>query len=200
MRGEAVLSTSYYDDNAERFFADTAFADLAEGRRRFVDALPPGARVLDAGCGSGRDALAFKTLGFEVTAFDGAAIMAAKASAHTGLDVLHLNFTDVAWRDAFDGVWANASLLHVPRAELPDVMRRLRDALVPGGVWELSFKLGRGERQTPGRLFTDLDEPMVRQLVSEVGGLDILAISLSYDVRPGRDREAWTNVFLRRVG
>jgi SAM-dependent methyltransferase len=194
------LSTSYYDDNAERFFADTAFADLTEGRRRFVEALPPAARVLDAGCGSGRDSLAFKDLGFAVTAFDGSGVMVRKASAHTGLDVLHLTFADVAWRDAFDGVWANASLLHVPHAELPDVMARLRDALVPGGVWELSFKLGQGERQTPGRLFTDLDEPMVRELVAQVGGLEILAISLSYDVRPGRDREAWTNVFLRRAG
>ena len=194
------MSTGYYDDNAEGFFADTAFADLTEGRRRFVDALPPGARVLDAGCGSGRDALAFRKLGFEVTAFDGSAVLAAKASAHTGLDVLHMTFAEVAWKDSFEGIWANASLLHVPRVELPGVMARLRAALVPGGVWELSFKLGQGERQTPGRLFTDLDEPMVRQLVSEVGGLDILAISLSYDVRPGRDREAWTNVFLRRVG
>ncbi len=194
------MSTGYYDDNAERFFADTAFADLTEGRRRFVDALPPGARVLDAGCGSGRDALAFKQLGFEVTAFDGSARMAAKASAHASLDVLHMPFAEVAWKDCFEGIWANASLLHVPRAELPGVMARLRGALVPGGVWELSFKLGQGERQTPGRLFTDLDEPMVRQLVSEVGGLDILAISLSYDVRPGRDREAWTNVFLLRLG
>ena len=194
------MSTGYYDDNAEGFFADTAFADLTEGRRRFVDALPPGARVLDAGCGSGRDSLAFRKLGFEVTAFDGSAVLAAKASAHTGLDVLHMTFAEVAWKDSFEGIWANASLLHVPRVELPGVMARLRAALVPGGVWELSFKLGQGERQTPGRLFTDLDEPMVRQLVSEVGGLDILAISLSYDVRPGRDREAWTNVFLRRVG
>lgn len=194
------MSTSYYDENAEPFFADTAFVDLSDGRRRFVAALPPGGRVLDAGCGSGRDALAFRELGFEVTAFDGSAAMVAKASAHTGLTVLHLDFAELTWCEAFDGIWANASLLHVPRRDLPDIMRGLRAALIPGGVWELSFKLGRGERQTPGRLFTDLDEPAARALIAEVGGLETLAITISYDVRPGRENEGWTNLLVRRMG
>ncbi|WP_340644416.1 class I SAM-dependent methyltransferase [Phenylobacterium sp.] len=194
------MSTSYYDENAELFFADTAYVDLSDGRRRFVEALPPGGRVLDAGCGSGRDALAFRDLGFDVTAFDGSAAMVAKASAHTGLPVLHLDFAEVAWRETFDGIWANASLLHVPRCDLCEVMRRLRRALVPGGVWELSFKLGSGERQAHGRLFTDLDEPGARALIAEVGGLETLAITLSYDVRPGRESEGWTNLLVRRLG
>ncbi|WP_310539487.1 class I SAM-dependent methyltransferase [Phenylobacterium sp.] len=194
------MSTGYYDDNAERFFADTAFVDLSEGRRRFVAALPPGGRVLDAGCGSGRDALAFHQLGFQVTAFDGSAAMVARASALTGLPVLHLNFADVAWCEAFDGIWASASLLHVPRRELPDIMRALRAALVQGGVWELSFKLGSGERHTAGRLFTDLDVPAAQALVDEVGDLETMAISVSYDVRPSRETEGWTNLLVRRVG
>ena len=113
---------------------------------------------------------------------------------------MHLEFAEVAWREAFDGIWANASLLHVPRHDLPDIMRRLRSALVPGGVWELSFKLGSGERQTPGRLFTDLDEPAAQALIAQVGGLETLAISISYDVRPGREDEGWTNLLVRRVG
>ena len=194
------MSTSYYDDNAERFFADTAFVDMSAVRARFVAALPPGGRVLDAGCGSGRDALAFRGLGFQVTAFDGSSRMVEMAQAHTGLKVLHMDFSQVAWVAAFDGIWSCASLLHVSRRELPAVMARLRDTLVPGGVWELSFKGGHGERQVEGRHFTDLDEAAARALVMEVGGLEVLASDTSGDLRPGKETEAWTNVFLRRAG
>ncbi|WP_421931549.1 class I SAM-dependent methyltransferase [Phenylobacterium sp.] len=194
------MSTGYYDENADRFFADTAHADMSQARRRFVEALAPGARILDAGCGSGRDALAFREAGFEVTAFDGSAQMARRASAHTGLEVLHLTFDQVTWREAFDGLWSCASLLHVPRAELPGVMARLRDALVPGGVWEMSFKLGTGERQAYGRHFTDLDEASARVLIAEVGGLETLDLTLGRDVRPGRENEGWVNLLVRRAG
>nr|QQZ48807.1 class I SAM-dependent methyltransferase [Phenylobacterium glaciei] len=69
--------------------------------------------MLDAGCGSGRDALAFRGLGFQVTAFDGSSRMVEMAQAHTGLKVLHMDFSQVAWVAAFDGIWSCASLLHV---------------------------------------------------------------------------------------
>ena len=193
------MSIGYYDANAVLFFADTAFVDMSEVHARFVAALPPGARVLDAGCGSGRDALAFCNLGFEVTAFDGSPRMVEMAMAHTGLPVLLLTFAEVTWTEVFDGIWSCASLLHVPRPELPAVMARLRDALVPGGVWEMSFKVGAGERQVAGRHFTDLDEAAVRALVAEVGGLDVMASHTSFDLRPGKETEGWTNALVRRT-
>jgi SAM-dependent methyltransferase len=193
-----IDSIAYYDENAQAFFAGTISADMAEARSRFVSALMPGARVLDAGCGSGRDALAFKQRDFDVTAFDGSAEMVRMASAHTGLEVLHLTFDDVAWHHAFDGIWANASLLHVPRAQLVGVMRKLRGALVLGGVWELSFKPGSGEGIAFGRWFTNLSEADAPALIAQVGGLEILALTSSFDVRPGKSHEGWTNILVRR--
>ena len=194
-----IDSIAYYDENAQTFFDATVSAGMAEGRRRFIETLSPGSRILDAGCGSGRDALAFKQLGFDVTAFDGSAEMALMASAHTGLQVLQLTFEEVDWRDAFDGIWANASLLHVQRNQLVGVMRKLRDALVVGGVWELSFKPGTGEGVAFGRWFTNLSEADVPALIGEVGGLEVLALTSSFDVRPGKSHEGWTNILVRRV-
>ena len=194
-----IDSIAYYDENAQTFFDATVSAGMAEGRRRFIETLSPGSRILDAGCGSGRDALAFKQLGFDVTAFDGSAEMARMASAHTGLEVLQLTFEEVDWRDAFDGIWANASLLHVQRNQLVGVMRKLRDALVVGGVWELSFKPGTGEGVAFGRWFTNLSEADVPALIGEVGGLEVLALTSSFDVRPGKSHEGWTNILVRRV-
>ena len=194
-----IDSIAYYDQNAQTFFDGTVSAEMAERRRRFIEALPAGSRILDAGCGSGRDALAFKQLGFDVTAFDGSAEMVRMASVHTGLEVLQLNFDEVAWREAFEGIWANASLLHISRDNLVAVMRKLRDALVIGGVWELSFKPGSGEGIAFERWFTNLSEADVPALIADVGRLEILAVTSSFDVRPGKSNEGWTNILVKRI-
>ncbi|MGD9298871.1 MAG: class I SAM-dependent methyltransferase [Thiohalocapsa sp.] len=106
----------------------------------FLPLLPEPADILDAACGSGRDARAFATLGHEGTAFDASPALVALAEHHVGQTVHCLRFQDISWQDAFDGIWACASLPYVPAAKLPVVMRRLRRALKPGGVLYASFK------------------------------------------------------------
>lgn len=192
------MTSEFYERNAEDYFRATVGIDMSEPRERFAKLLSPGARVLDAGCGSGRDARAFLALGFQVTAFDASPRLAALAREHTGLPVEVRTFQEVTWREAFDGIWASASLLHVPRAELPSVMRRLRDALVPGGVWHLSFKYGAGEREVEGRRFTDLDERAAEALVAEVGGLDVVWMGVEPSRKPQMPDERWLVVLLRR--
>jgi 2-polyprenyl-3-methyl-5-hydroxy-6-metoxy-1,4-benzoquinol methylase len=168
-------------------------------QRRFTELLPAGGRVLDAGCGSGRDAKAFTSMGFDVVAFDASAEMVKRARAHTGLEVLHMTFDDVDWRGQFDGVWASASLLHVPRAQMIEVLRRFRDALVFGGVLYFSFKHGAAERSVGGRTFTDIDEPSVQSLVAKIKQLSVLDLWVTADVRPNRDAEKWVNCIGRRT-
>ena len=104
------------------FFADTVDVDMTPLYRCFLPLLPEQAHVLDAGCGSGRDALAFAKLGYRVTAFDASPALVALAESHLRRPVQCLHFQDIAWRETFDGIWACASLLHVPAAELPDVI------------------------------------------------------------------------------
>jgi 2-polyprenyl-3-methyl-5-hydroxy-6-metoxy-1,4-benzoquinol methylase len=194
------VSIAFYDENAEEFFRCSVDAGLLPELRRFADLLPPGGRVLEAGCGSGRDALALKALGFQVTAIEAAPRLAALASAHTGLPVEVMTFDQVAWREAFDGIWACASLLHVARRDLPQTLRRLRAALRPGGAWFMSFKYGTQEREANGRRFTDLDEAGAKALLAETGGLALIAMAVTGDVRPDRGAERWLSVLCRRVG
>jgi SAM-dependent methyltransferase len=99
----------------------------------------------------------------------------------------------------FDGIWTCASLLHVPSAELPDVVDRLRTALKPGGILYASFKYGSGEREQHGRRFTDLDEAGLAALLEQVPGLEPVETWTTSDRRPGRESERWLNTLLRRT-
>jgi len=193
------VSVEFYEQNAEAFFRGSVDADMAAGWQSFAELLKPGDRVLDAGCGSGRDARALSRMGFEVTAMEASPRLAELARAHTGLPVQVMTFDQIVWREAFEGVWACASLLHVPRAELPSVMSRIREALVPGGVWWMSFKYGTEERDVAGRRFTDLDEAGAEALLAQVGGLDLISMTLTEDVRPERGGERWLALLCRRV-
>jgi SAM-dependent methyltransferase len=193
-------TVAWYDRHAGAFAADTEGADVAELRARFLGHLPPAGSILDAGCGIGRDALAFCQAGYSVVAFDASEAMVrlARARLPASCPVLRMRFDEVAWRDAFDGVWACASLLHVPAAEFPGIARRIVAALRRGGVWYASFKCGTGERSSGGRHFADHTE---ETLVAAIAGLelDVLDTWATADVRPGREDERWINGLLRRL-
>lgn len=192
------MTLNYYQNNAQTFFDGTVNVDMSPLYEAFTHSLAPGARVLDAGCGSGRDAKAFMEMGYQVEAFDASSALVEMARAHTGLPVQLMTFAHVAWKAEFDGIWCCASLLHVPAVELPGVMQKIADALKPGGVWYVSFKYGNGEREVDGRRFTDMDEEGLRRMVEAVPDTEIQALWTTHDVRPGRD-EVWLNgILLKR--
>ncbi len=191
------MTLKYYQDNAQTFFDGTVNVDMSSLYETFTKHLAPGARVLDAGCGSGRDAKAFQEMGYQVEAFDASSAMVELAREYTGLPVQLMTFADVDWKEEFDGIWCCASLLHVPAVELPEVMRRLADALKPGGVWYVSFKYGDGEREVDGRRFTDMDEGGLRTLLDAVVGIEIDSLWATRDRRPGR-KETWLNGALKK--
>jgi len=193
------LNDDYYQQHAEMFFADTVEVDMTPLYRRFLSLLRDQAHILDAGCGSGRDAKAFANLGHQVTAFDASPALVALAETHLGQPVQCLRFQDIAWQELFDGIWACASLLHVPAAELPDVMQRLCAALTPSGILYASFKYGSGEREHHGRRFTDLDEPGLAALLRCVPDLEAMETWTTGDLRPGREAERWLNTLLRKT-
>lgn len=194
-----MSTTRWYDDNAKTFAERTQFLDMSHLQDEFLAHLPKGGTILDAGCGAGRDSKAFIDKGFDVTAIDASANLAKVAEAFTGRPVAVMRFQEVPWEKAFDGIWACASLLHVPKCELPDVFRRLARALKPGGILYASFKSGTGERTDAksGRLFTDMTEDDVRELVQQVPMLMPLTIWTAMDNRP-EERLSWVNALLAR--
>ncbi len=192
-----MTSIDWYDANAEAFVARTFGPGMEVDRAKFLAHVPDGGAVLDAGCGSGRDALAFVKAGYAVSAFDGSAKLAEIAAANTGLAVRHMRFLEMDWDAAFDGVWACASLLHLRAAELPAVFGKIRAALRPGGVFYASFKQGTGERFANGRHFTDLNHRSLKELLGETA-FEPIEIWTSGDGRPGHAGETWVSAVARR--
>ena len=189
----------YYAQNAEKFAAGTAAADISAIRKRFLAFLPQGASILDFGCGSGRDTKAFLELGYQVTAADGSPELCALASAFTGIPVHRMLFQELNEHETYDGIWACASVLHVPSAELPDTFRRMLTALKPGGVIYISFKYGTFEGERDGRRFTDFTEKKFADFLARFSGVTLEDQWVSADVRPGRASEKWLNTILRKV-
>lgn len=176
-----------------------SISDMSALYARFLFWIPTGGYLLDAGCGSGRDARAFLERGYRVAAFDASPTLARLASVYCRLPVRVLRLQEIAWCDSFDGIWACASLLHVPASELPGVLGRLAVALKPGGVLYTSFKYGRGEREQGNRHFTDLDEAGLATLLRAVPCLAEREIWVTADRRPGREAERWLNSLLQRA-
>lgn len=187
----------YYQRNANCFFARTLSVEMAGLYERFLTRVPSCGRIMDAGCGAGRDARAFRERGFRVVAFDACAELAALASEHAGIDVAVRTFADVSEENCYDGIWACASLLHVPMRELDATLARLWRALKPGGTLYVSFQAGSGERESGGRHFTDADEETLRRWLEALPGGSEMTCWSTPDQRPERDT-IWTNALLTK--
>lgn len=185
------MSVGYYNENAQSYFDSTVLADMQTLRDSFLKHVRQGGAILDAGCGSGRDAKAFADAGYAVTAFDASAEMVRLACQHTGLPVHHMTFEQMDWQDKFDGIWACACLLHVDRTDLPGIFVQFARALARGGNWYFSIKHGNTTRELDKRTFTDVTETEVRDLL-EAAGLGVRDIWMTADVRPGR-LDLWVN-------
>ena len=179
-------SIPYYDANAQNFFETTVDFDLSQIYSLFCPHLPKGAKILDAGCGSGRDSKYFLDQGYEVSAFDGSHELAQLACAFTGLKVQHRVFFQVNEREEFDGIWTAASLLHVPKDELLPTLEKLKTALKPNGIWYMSFRYGEGEKDEGDRYFHDQTEESLTKILEQLGGVSILHMTVPESLKSRR--------------
>lgn len=194
-----MTNVDFYDRNADAFYGDTVVTDMTPIYERFLPLVRPRGWILDAGCGSGRDTLAFLRRGYQVDAFDGSREMAERASALTGIEVRHRMFEsllDTPLPEKYDGIWCCASLLHVERDALPSVMGALRRALAPHGSMYVSFKYGETDRVKDGRQFTDLTEEQLEQILAVIGGCELTDRWVTDDQRANRS-DRWLNAVVR---
>lgn len=204
------VTREYYEQNAEQYVAETVHLDVRHLYGPFLEHVPLYGRILDAGCGSGRDTLYFLQNGYEVTAFDRSSALVEKARELIGgltgnltggqidnradLDVQVLSFEEMAYEQCFDGIWACASLLHMPYDALPVVCKKLRRALKPNGVLYCSFKEGLEDwTDAKGRFFVGMAEAKLRALL-EACGFVVLSLRIETSAR----QERWLSAVGRK--
>ena len=173
----------YYDINALGFFESTFKVDMESLYQLFLRYLPDHAFILDLGCGSGRDTLAFKNKGYQVAATDYSKPLVDKASQLTGIDVRFESFYELSEQNQYDGIWACASLLHCERKRLPEVLEKILKALKVNGICYMSFKYGTGDRYKDGRQFTDMDESQAQSLLKKFDNILLLQQWITIDKR-----------------
>ena len=188
----------YYNQAAQDYTADTINADVSKLYAFFLTHLPPNAYIMDLGCGPGRDSKYFLDKGYRVLSIDGAQEFCKLASQLTGQDVLCQTFENIDFTEEFDGIWACASILHVPMSGLPKVIGNISRALKKGGYFYASFKYGEYEGERSERYFTDMTEERFEKLIETSGELEIVETMVTGDVRVGREGERWLNVVARK--
>ena len=198
MAEDTRKTLEYYRLNSQTFTNTTLDVGFTDIQDSFLKYLEPGSLILDFGCGSGRDSRYFLSKGYQVEATDGSEEMVKIAAETTGIPVKQMLFNELNECEKYDGVFACASILHVPSAELPEILERIKQALKPEGVFYVSFKYGTFEGYRNGRYFTDMNEERFSVLMQFVGGYTVLEQRITSDVRPGRGEEKWLNVFLRK--
>ena len=177
LRRIADITIGHYDRTAEDFRDGTQDHDVSQNYRALLDAIAgdPPFSILDLGCGPGRDLRHFRALGHEAVGLDGSQEFVAMARCSSGCEVLHQDFLAMSLPESrFDGVFANASLFHVPSQELPRVLLELSASLKPWGVLFCSNPRGNNEEGLRGDRFgCYLDLDTWRDYVTAAGFVEV---------------------------
>lgn len=155
-RAEMDSTIRHYDDNADAFWEGTRDHDVSQNTAALLEAIAgkPPFRLLDFGCGPGRDLRYFRDLGHDPVGLDGSENLATLARDHAGAEVWVQDFGDPDLpKSHFDGIFANASLFHVPRDRIEAVLATLLDSLVPGGVLFASMPRGNDDEGFSGKRY-----------------------------------------------
>ena len=184
----------FYNNNSKTYIETTLTIDMSKLYKEFLNNIPKGGIILDLGCGSGRDSKAFIDKGYKITAVDGSKELAQSASKLIGQEVLVSKFEDLSLIDKFHGIWACASLLHVNKKDILNVIKNVSSNLNDNGIFYMSFKYGEDEYiDEKGRYFNCYTEETFNELINKVEGLRIMKVYKTIDIVPGRGDITWLN-------
>lgn len=189
----------YYNINADEYINNTYDCDMNELYKPFLAYLNKGAKILDLGCGTGRDSKAFLSMGYDMIAVDGSAKLTEFARESINSSVRCIPFTKLDYTEEFDGVWACASLLHISKEDLPEVISKIGESLKDDGVFYTSFKYGNIEYIKDDRSFSNYDEKSIKEILNDKSGFKIMEISITKDVRKNREDDKWLNVIAVKI-
>lgn len=195
---EQNKTIEYYNNHAEEFCVATKDADMSYCYVKFKQYLKPQGKILEVGCGSGRDSKRFIEDGYQVEAIDASEEICKFASKYIGQQVKCQRVEEITYECQFDGIWACASLLHVGKEEIPAIIEKLYRALKKNGILYASFKLGSGERFADGRFFNDYMEKEIMEIFSGQKGFEIKEFFVTEDVKKERKDKMWINVIIRK--
>ena len=189
----------YYNKNSEEYFNSTLNVDMTNTYKAFLKLLPKGGKILDLGCGSGRDSMNFMKLGYEVIAVDGAKKLAKRASVLLRKEVIVSTFEELELKEKFHGIWACASLLHIKREDLKTVLNNLYNNLDDNGVFYMSFKYGEKEYvDDKNRYFNCFTDESIISFINENTKYNILGLYITED-KLGRVNEVkWVNLICNK--
>lgn len=189
---------NYYNKNAKEFAERTVNSNMDFCHNKFTTLLQKGDYILDAGCGSGRDSKFFLEQGFNVEAIDASVEMCQLAAEYTGIFVKCMRFDEMEFDSQFDGIWASASLLHIEKSTLPNILYKFNKALKQNGIMYASFKYGDKEEERLGCFFSDYHIGELERIFLK-DGLFVLEESFkTEDTRPGYKNKPWINIIVRK--
>lgn len=188
----------YYNRNAKQYVHDTVGCGMEETIEQFLAELgKEQGTILDFGCGSGRDSKVFLSKGYDTVSADGSEEICRHAEIFLSKPVVHMLFTELQDEDQYDGIWACASLLHLPYMDLVSVMKKIAKALKSDGVLYVSFRYGDMEGLRGERYFTDMTETKLDDVIAK-SGLKVVKTWVSEDKRIERLGDTWLNAILRK--
>lgn len=186
---------SWYRDNAIQYAEETRNSLVLDALWEFLSRMKEGGTILDYGSGSGRDSAYFLDKGFSVDSLDGSAEMKAQAERLFGIKVKLASFLSLEEKDKYDGIWAQASILHLEEHDLRVALTLIERALKRDGVFYSSFRKGEEDGYENGRWYTNMTEG--RFLSFLPASLYVEKIWESQDVRPGVSR-TWLSIICRK--
>lgn len=191
------MTKDYYNKNAQEFFNQTVKADMSELYDIFLKNLPCNeGKILDLGCGSGRDSKYFLDSGFELVAMDISEELGKRASEYIGQKVIIQDMRNLHYQNEFIGIWACASLLHLDEDEIVETLRKIFKSLKRDGIVYISFKYGDKNYEKDGRKFTCFTYEKFIKIGKEFEN-KILQWFITEDVRADRKSEKWFNIVLK---